>query len=65
MDDNHKNAYTSFAYTFIGLGSLFLIVSILELVFAFGFFKANPFPVALLVLGIGVALLWTLKQAKD
>lgn len=65
MDDKQKNSYKSFAYTFIGLGSLFLIVSILELVFAFGFFKANPFPVALLVLGIGVALLWTLKQAKD
>lgn len=65
MDDNQKNIYKSFAYTFIGLGSLFLIVSTVELIFAFGFFKGNSFPVALLVLGIGVALLWTVSQAKD
>ena len=49
------------AYGFLGIGVAFVLVAVLERLIGFEFFNANPVRVALLLIAIGGALLWTVR----
>lgn len=65
MDEERRPIYRNFAYTFIAIGLSFLLIDIVERIFPFDFLQGNATPVALLVGGVGVALLWTARSKKD
>ncbi len=65
MDDKQRALYRVFAYTFIGIGLVFLLIDVSEEVFKFNLIKGNPFPAAVLVMGVGFALLWTVRKKDE
>jgi hypothetical protein len=62
MVEDRRPIYRAFALSFIGISAIFVVLKLLEIIFKFTLFNGNPIPVALLVGGVGVALLWTLKD---
>ncbi|MCA9835686.1 MAG: hypothetical protein KC422_02180 [Trueperaceae bacterium] len=65
MDEKQKSLYRVFAYTFLAIGGVFLLIDILEEIFSFQLIRGNPFPAATLVILVGLALLWTVRSKDE
>ncbi len=65
MDDERRPIYTAFAWAFIGIALIFLLVDLLERFFSFDLLQGNPAPVALLLGLMGVGLLWTIRKRNN
>jgi hypothetical protein len=50
---------------FLGIGGAFVLVAVLEGVLGFDYFNASPIRVALFLIAIGGALLWTVRRRPD
>ena len=65
MDERARRTYRGMAWGFLGIGGAFVLVAVLEGVLGFEFFNASPIRVALFLIAIGGALLWTVRRRPD
>ena len=65
MDDKQRAWYRLFAYLFIGIGGVFLLLDLVEELFGLSLLRGNPLPAALLVMGLGFALVWTVRNKDE
>lgn len=65
MDDRARAAYRSIAIAFLAIGVGVLVVTVLESVFGFDFFRGDPTWVGLFIASIGALLLWTVRGSGD
>jgi FtsH-binding integral membrane protein len=65
MDYKYRRTYRTIALAFVGIGLAFLVVALLESVLEFELFNASPIRIALLVLGIGGLLWWTVRDSPE
>jgi hypothetical protein len=62
MDEDRRRVYRSLAFAFLVIGGVFALVSVAESLFAIGFLRGNALPVALFLIFIGAALMWTVRD---
>lgn len=63
MDDRSRRAYRNLALLFLLVGVAFLALAAAQALTGARLLSGNPVPVALFVLAIGGALLWTVLRA--
>jgi hypothetical protein len=57
-----RRTYVALGRAFVGIGGMVALVSLLDRVFAWGFFRGSPVGTAAFLVVVGVLLLWTVRQ---
>lgn len=65
MDERARRTYRGMAWGFLGIGGVFVLVAVLEGVLGFDYFNSSPIRVALFLIAIGGALLWTVRRRPE
>jgi hypothetical protein len=62
MNAASRRTYLALGRTFVGIGALVALFSVLDRAFAWGFFRGSPVGTAAFLAVVGVLLLWTVRQ---
>ena len=65
MDDRRRAAYRSIAFAFLIIGLGVIVVSVLESLLGFDFFRGDPRWVGIFIAAIGALLWWTARDSGD
>jgi hypothetical protein len=65
MDEDRRRVYRSLAFAFLVIGGVFALLSVAESLFEIGFLRGNALPVALFLIFIGAALMWTVRDRPE
>ena len=63
MTDASRRVYVAMGRAFVGIGGAVALVSLLDRIAGWGFFRASPVGTAAFLVLIGALLLWTVRQA--
>jgi hypothetical protein len=62
MNAASRRTYLALGRTFVAIGGLVALVSLLDRVFGWGFFRGSPVGTAAFLAVVGALLLWTVRQ---
>lgn len=62
MDDERRRVYRALGWGFVVVGGVFVVLDVAERILMIGILRGNPLSVALVVMLVGAALLWTVRQ---
>jgi hypothetical protein len=62
MNAASRRAYLALGRTFVAIGGMVALVSLLDRAFAWGFFRGSPIGTAAFLAVVGALLLWTVRQ---
>jgi hypothetical protein len=62
MNAASRRTYLALGRTFVAIGGLVALVSLLDRAFSWGFFRGSPVGTAAFLTAVGALLLWTVRQ---